>query len=164
MIKMLGTVLRKNVPLSVMNKGHQHAIPALSRHAFPSLFTDASFQCPLAAVINVLGSFSLSGPRQPQKRCLIYMRNNCCFLPSQFLKKIVFRVLWPVSRAPLVACCVYRVIYGLYVGDFFPTVITNLFGFFLSVYYCAVYAWAVEPPSRKASTYNMFAATFFTVW
>lgn len=55
------------------------------------------------------------------------------------------------------------VIYGLCVGDFFPTVITNLFGFFLSVYYCAVYAWAVEPPSRKAATYNMFAATFLAV-
>ena len=74
-----------------------------------------------------------------------------------------------VSRVSLAPCVsrtyIYcRVIYGLCVGDFFPTVITNLFGFFLSVYYCAVYAWAVEPPARKAATYNMFAATFLAVW
>ncbi|CAM9928216.1 unnamed protein product [Scytosiphon promiscuus] len=55
------------------------------------------------------------------------------------------------------------VIYGLYIGDIVPTVATNLVGLVFSMYYCVVFAWAVEPASRKTSTYNLFAVTFLVV-
>ncbi|CAM9180926.1 unnamed protein product [Ectocarpus sp. 6 AP-2014] len=54
-------------------------------------------------------------------------------------------------------------IYGLFIGDIVPTVVTNLLGLACSCYYCAVYAWAVEPASRKSSTYNLFAGTFLGI-
>lgn len=57
-----------------------------------------------------------------------------------------------------------RVVYGLFVWDIVPTVATNVVGLLFSMYYCAVFAWAVEPASRKNSTYNLFAATFLLVW
>lgn len=73
----------------------------------------------------------------------------------------------PTPPTPALLCCSYggvRLIYGLVIGDIVPTVVTNLLGLTFSCYYCAVFAWAVEPASRKSSTYNLFAATFLVIW
>lgn len=58
----------------------------------------------------------------------------------------------------------HRLVYGLYIGDIFPTVLTNTLGLLFAMYYCGVFVWAVESPARKNETYNMFAGTFFVVW
>lgn len=65
---------------------------------------------------------------------------------------------------PPLVCRSVRVVYGLFVWDIVPTVATNVVGLLFSMYYCAVFAWAVEPASKKHSTYNLFAATFLLVW
>lgn len=64
----------------------------------------------------------------------------------------------------MVYCCPIRMMYGLFSGDIVPTVVTNLCGFLCSMYYCAVFAWAVESPKRKNQAYNLFAGTFLVVW
>ncbi|CAM9835123.1 unnamed protein product [Ascophyllum nodosum] len=61
------------------------------------------------------------------------------------------------------ACSTLWIVYGLFSGDIFPTVVTNLCGSLFSMYYCAVFAWAAESPSRKNEALNLFAGAFLMV-
>lgn len=68
------------------------------------------------------------------------------------------------SRVCVCVWCGGRVVYGLYLGDIFPTVVTNSLGLAFATYYCAVFAWALESPSQKAEAYNMFGVTILIIW
>lgn len=53
--------------------------------------------------------------------------------------------------------------YGLHVGDIFPTVATNLLGLLFSTYYCAVFVWAAESAARRSEAYSLFVGTLLVI-
>lgn len=56
-----------------------------------------------------------------------------------------------------------RLLYGLLLGDIFPTVITNMIGVSFATYYCALHAWAADSAARRTEAYTSFALAVLVI-